>query len=290
MIPGSDGAGVIVAVGSDVRRFRISDKVIPLYYPTFHVGNAPSLEQMSFTPGSSPSAPGTFRKMGVFKQEHVIAMPSNLDFDEAATLPCSALTAWNALHGIAPLKAGECVLVQGTGGVSLFAALFALAAGAIVIATTSTEEKANRLRELGVHHVLNYKENPEWGARAKELSPSAQGCHRVIEVGGQQTIAQSFQCVARGGEIDIIGFLTGQKKDDAGLTYLEPLLRACTVRGIEVVHRVQFEEMVRAIEEHDIRPVIDGKRFALTELQEAYQFMWSQAQIGKIVLTTSNSV
>jgi NADPH:quinone reductase-like Zn-dependent oxidoreductase len=227
--------------------------------------------------------------MGIFKQEHVIAMPSNLSFDEAATLPCSALTAWNALHGIAPLKAGECVLVQGTGGVSLFAALFALAAGAIVIATTSTEEKATRLRKLSVHHVLNYKENPEWGTKAKGLSPSGQGCHRVIEVGGQQTIAQSFQCVARGGEIDIIGFLTGQRKDDAGLTYLEPLIRACTVRGIEVGNRVQFEEMVRAIERPDIRPVIDGKRFALAELQEAYQFMWSQSQIGKIVLTTSNS-
>lgn len=111
------GAGVIIAVGSDVRKFRISDKLIPLYYPTFHAGNAPSHEQMSFTPGSSPSAPGTFRKIGVFKQEHVVAMPSNLDFGEAATLPCPALTAWNALHGIPPLKAGKCVLMQGTDGV-----------------------------------------------------------------------------------------------------------------------------------------------------------------------------
>ncbi|CAG8053554.1 unnamed protein product [Penicillium salamii] len=285
LIPGSDGAGTVIAVGSLVDRVQVDENVLPLYYPRFLAGPGPSYEQMEFSPGSASNAPGTFRKMAVFDQAHVIAMPSTLRFEEAATLPCSALTAWNALHGMRPLEAGECVLVQGTGGVSLFAVLFALAAGAIVIATTSSEEKASRLRQMGVHHVINYKINPDWGVIAKTLSPSGLGCHRVIEVGGQRTIQESFHCVARGGEIDIIGFLSGQDKDDSGLTFLEPLLRACTVRGIEVGSREQFEEMSRAIVEHNIKPVIDVRGFTLKDLPEAYRAVSNQSQFGKLVLT-----
>ncbi|KAJ5702881.1 hypothetical protein N7488_010429 [Penicillium malachiteum] len=287
LTPGTDGAGTVITVGSQVDQFKVHENVIPLYYPNFLSGPGPSYEQMGFSPGSESNASesGTFRKLAVFNQNHVIAMPSNLRFEEAATLPCSALTAWNALHGIRPLETGECVLVQGTGSVSLFAILFALAAGAIVIATTSTEEKEARLRQMGVHHVINYKTHPDWGLFAKDLSPSKLGCHRVIEVGGQQTIEDSFHCVARGGEIDVIGFLTGQGKDDSGLTFLEPLLRACTVRGIEVGNREQFEEMSHAIVEHDIKPVIDDRLFALTDLKDAYKLLWSQSRFGKIVIT-----
>ena len=271
----------MIAVGSRVDQFKIQDNVVPLYYPKFLSGPGPSYEQMEDSPIFTS---GTFRKMAVFNQSHVTAMPSNLRFEEAATLPCSALTAWNALHGLRPLEKGDCVLVQGTGGVSLFAILFALAAGATVIASTSTEEKAARLRQMGVHQVINYKTHPDWGTLAKDLSPGKLGCHRVIEVGGQRTIENSFHCVARGGEIDIIGFLTGQGKDDSGLTFLEPLIRACTVRGVEVGNRDQFEEMSRAIVENDIKPVIDDRIFALTSLQDAYKLLWSQSHFGKVVL------
>ncbi|CAG7921873.1 unnamed protein product [Penicillium olsonii] len=286
-IPGSDGAGTVITVGSLVDQVKISDNVVPLYYPNFLSGSGPSYEQMESVPGSAPNAPGTFRKMAVFNQNHIVAMPSNLRFEEAATLPCSALTAWNALHGMKSLEKGDCVLVQGTGGVALFAVLFALAAGAIVIATTSTEEKAARLRQMGVHHVINYKTHPTWGAIAKDLSPGKLGCHRVIEVGGQQTIENSFKCVARGGEIGIIGFLTGQGKDDSGLTFLEPLLRACTVRGVEVGSREQFEEMSCAIVKHDIKPVLDVHKFALVDLKDAYKLLWDQSHFGKVALVDS---
>ncbi|GLB09812.1 hypothetical protein AtubIFM57258_005740 [Aspergillus tubingensis] len=185
LIPGSDGAGEVVAIGSHVTRFKPTDRVIVVYYPNFLFGAAPTYAQMSGSPGSNKDSPGTFRHHGVFNENGgLIHMPSNLSYSEAATLPCSALTAWNALHGLKPLKAGEYVLAQGTGVVSLFAILFALKAGAVVIATTSSDEKARRLKEMGVQHILSYKEDPNWGETATKLTRGELGCQRVIEVGG----------------------------------------------------------------------------------------------------------
>ncbi|RDW76520.1 zinc-dependent alcohol dehydrogenase family protein [Aspergillus mulundensis] len=286
LIPGSDGAGEVLAVGSHVTRFKPTDRVIVVYYPNFPDGGAPTYAQMAGSPGSNKDSPGTFRHHGIFTEHGgLIRMPANLSYSEAVTLPCSALTAWNALHGLRALKAGEYVLAQGTGGVSLFAILFALKAGAVVIATTSSEEKARRLRGMGVQHVLNYREDPNWGETARKLTRDGLGCQRVIEVGGAQTIKQSFQCVARDGEIDVIGFLTGQGHAEDGPTFLEPLLRACTVRGIEVGNWIQFQEMNRAIEAYDVRPVVDGGVFGFGELKEAYQYVWGQKHFGKVVLS-----
>lgn len=165
-MPGSDGAGEVVAVGSHVKKLQISDRVIAVYYPNFPHGNAPTLEQIQGTPGGN--SPGTFCYHDVFDESGLIQMPFNLTYAEAATSPCSALTAWNALHGLAPLKAGDYVVAQGTGGVSLFAILFALATGATVIAITSSTEKARKLQAMGVQHVLNYREDREWGDSAKK--------------------------------------------------------------------------------------------------------------------------
>ncbi|KAL4886633.1 chaperonin 10-like protein [Aspergillus karnatakaensis] len=274
-IPGSDGAGEVLATGTRVKTLKPHDRVIPLYYPNFPSGNAPTPAQMRGTPGSSPSAPGTFRLHAVFDKNGLIKMPWNLTYAEAATLPCSALTAWNALNGITPLKKGDYVLAQETGGVSIFAILFALHAGAVVVATTSDERKAARLKDMGVQH----------GVTARNLTPNQLGLQRVIEVGGPQTIKQSFECVAAGGEICIIGFLTGLGYgSENGPTYLEPLLRACLVRGVEVGNRVQFEEMVAVIEECGIRPVLDGRRFGFGELREAYRYVWGRGHFGKVVL------
>ena len=169
----------MLAVGSHVRRFNAGDPVIIVDYPNFPHGIAPTLEQMKGSPGSV--APGTFREFGVFDQDGLIAKPSNLTYEESATLPCSALTSWNALHGLSPLKPGDYVLAQGTGGVSLFAILFALAAGSVVIATTSSDEKAERLRKMGVQHVLNYKTDPNWDETARKLSPAGLGCQRAAD-------------------------------------------------------------------------------------------------------------
>ncbi|RAH69977.1 zinc-dependent alcohol dehydrogenase family protein [Aspergillus aculeatinus CBS 121060] len=275
-VPGTDGAGEVIAVGSHVQELQRHDRVVVVYYPKFLHGAAPTLDQMQ-------QDLRTFRRHAVLPAQALIRMPANLTYAEAATLPCSALTAWNALHGLTPLKAGDAVLTQGTGGVALFAVRFALAAGATVIATTSSDDKACRLREMGVQHVLNYREDPEWGESARRLTREGLGCQRVIEVGGPQTIAQSFRCVARGGEIDVIGFLGGQD-GNGGPSFLEPLLRACVVRGIEVGNRIQFEEMNRAIEAFDLRPVVDERVFGFGELREAYAHVWNRRMFGKVVL------
>jgi len=170
-------------------------------------------------------------------------MPPSLTFQEGATLSCAAVTAWNALYGLKPLAPGEVVLTQGTGGVSIFAIQFAKAAGATVIATTSSERKSEILKKLGADHVINYKATPEWGAIAKKLTPGELGAHHVIEVGGPSTMAQSLEAVKTDGIISLIGFLGGVDKKDEP-SYLETLTRNCIVRGFVVGSRAQFEDMV----------------------------------------------
>jgi len=168
-------------------------------------------------------------------------MPSSLSYEQGSTLTCAGLTAWNALYGSKPLAPGDVVLTQGTGGVSIFAVQFAKAAGATVIATTSSTEKAERLKQLGADHVINYKEVKDWGKEAKKLTPRGEGVDHVVEVGGPESIKQSFEAIKMGGVISVIGFVGGV---EGGPGFLEPLMRICTVRGILVGSRVQFEAMV----------------------------------------------
>jgi NADPH:quinone reductase-like Zn-dependent oxidoreductase len=211
-------------------------------------------------------------------------MPSNLNFLEASTLTCAALTAWNALYGLETraLKPGQWVLTQGTGGVSIFALQFAKAAGARVIATTSSKEKAETLKKLGADHVINYKETPNWGEEAAKLTPGGKGVEHVVEVGGPNTMAQSLKAVGIDGVISIIGFIGGFSKEQP--TFLDCLSNICTVRGILVGSRLQMEDMCAAIEANDIKPVVDGKVFGLSELKEAYQYMWDQKHFGKLTI------
>ena len=184
---------------------------------------------------------GTFREYGTFNENGLVSMPSSLSYEEGATLPCAGVTAWNSLHGSKPLAPGEVVLTQGTGGVSIFAVQFAKAAGAIVISTTSSAEKAERLKKLGADHVINYKEVPNWGEEAKKLTPGGEGVDHIVEVGGPESIKQSFEAIKIGGVITVVGFVGGVK---GGPGFLEPLMRLCSVRGILVGNRVQFEAMV----------------------------------------------
>lgn len=210
-------------------------------------------------------------------------MPSNLNFLEASTLSCAALTAWNGLYGLESraLKPGQWVLTQGTGGVSIFAVQFAKAAGARVIATTSSAAKAETLKKLGADHVINYKDTPNWGEEAKKLSGGA-GVQHVIEVGGPSTMAQSLKAIAIDGVISIIGFIGGMSKDQP--TFLDCLTNMCTVRGILVGSRLQMEDMCAAIEANDLHPVVDEKVFKLEELKEAYEYMWEQKHFGKLTV------
>ncbi|KAL2255226.1 hypothetical protein VTK26DRAFT_3835 [Humicola hyalothermophila] len=191
----------------------------------------------------------------------------------------AGLTAWNCLYGLRRVKKGDAVLVQGTGGVSLFGLQFAKAAGATVVATTSTAEKAELLKKLGADHVVNYREDPNWGVTARKLTPNGEGFDHILELGGKGTLSQSLEAVKLEGIISTIGVLGGVPPPDP---IIQTLARICTVRGVYVGSREQLEAMVQAIEEHDIHPVMDKTVFTLDQVKEAYEYMLAQKHIGKI--------
>jgi len=279
VVPASDGAGTVERVGKSVTRFKKGDKVVALFNQGHLAG---SLDDKSVATGLGGTLDGCLRDYGAFDENGLVAMPENVDFRQAATLTCAGLTAWNGLYGLKPLLPGDYVLTQGTGGVSIFAVQFAKAAGAKVIATTSSEAKAQRLKELGADHVINYKEDTNWGETAKKIT-GGRGVQHVLEVGGPNTLIQSFNAIARDGIISIIGFLGGLKGEKQP-TFLDPLSYGCIVRGLLVGSRLQFEEMNRAIEANNIQPVVDEKVFKLAEAKEAYQYMWDQKHFGKLTI------
>lgn len=232
--------------------------------------------------GLGGSLDGVLRQYGVFNEEGLVDMPTTLTYQEGGSLSCAAVTAWNALYGLRPLLPGQTVLTQGTGGVSIFALQFAKAAGAKVIATTSSAAKGEILKKLGADHVINYKDEPEWGAKAKSLSLNGAGVDHIIEVAGPTTMIQNFNAIKHDGVISIIGFLGGLTEKQP--SFLEALNHGCIVRGILIGSRLQFEEMVsftiiirlhcltcdknRAIDANNIKPVVDEKVFKLEELKE----------------------
>lgn len=282
VVPASDGAGTVEAVGSGVSRFKKGDKVLTLFNQAHLAG---SLDYHSVTTGVGGTVDGALRQYGAYDEQGLVRMPSNLDFLQGATLTCAGLTAWNALYGLESrgLKPGDYVLTQGTGGVSMFAVQFAKAAGAKVISTTSSASKGDKLKALGADHVINYKETPNWGEAAKKLTPGGRGVQQVLEVGGPNTMKQSLAAIAFDGVISIIGFLAGAKGEDQP-TFLDCLNNICTTRGVLVGSRLQFEEMNRAVEANDIKPVVDEKVFTLDETKEAYQYMWDQKHFGKLCI------
>jgi len=282
VVPGSDGSGTVIAVGKHVRRFKTGDNVLTLFSQQ-HLGG--SLDNLSVGSGLGGALDGTFRSVGAFDENGLVSMPSCLSFIEGATLSCAALTAWNALFGVSDKKltAGQWVLTQGTGGVSIFAVQFAKAAGARVIATTSSSDKAKLLEKLGADHIINYRETADWGAKAKELTGGV-GVDHVVEVAGPNSMAQSLASIKIDGVITIIGFVDTNKKDQPG--FMECLSHLCTTRGILVGSRVQFEEMCRAIEANPdkLRPVVDPKVFKLEQLREAYEYQFSAQHQGKVCI------
>ncbi|EPE24337.1 NAD(P)-binding Rossmann-fold containing protein [Glarea lozoyensis ATCC 20868] len=280
VVPCSDGAGEVVAVGSKVSRFEKGAKVLTLFNQG-HLGG--SLDPLTVTSGVGGVVDGTLRQYGAFNENGLVHMPPSLNWLEASTLSCAALTAWNSLYGLKPLQPGQVVLTQGTGGVSIFALQFAKAAGAVVISTTSSAKKAETLKKLGADHVLNYKDDPEWGAKAKDLTPGKEGVDHILEVGGPTTMKQSLDAIKIDGVISIIGFLGGVKSEKQP-SFLDALNHICTIRGVLVGNRVQFEDMNRAIEGNKIKPVVDEKVFTLEEAKEAYQYMWDQKHFGKLTI------
>jgi NADPH:quinone reductase-like Zn-dependent oxidoreductase len=279
LVPGSDGAGTVLAIGKRVTRFQPGDRVITTLNQQ-HVAGSITRETMKY--GVGASVDGTMRSIGAFDEQGLVRMPLGLSFVEAATLSCAGVTAWNALFGLPgkALVAGQWVLTQGTGGVSIFAVQFAKAVGARVIATTSSPEKAKILKRLGADHIINYRENVNWGTKARELT-GGKGVDMVVEVAGPSTMQQSVESVKLDGIISVVGFVGGEGE---GLpTLLDTWMRLFTARGLWVGSRAQMDEMCRAIEANldRLRPVVD-RVFPLEQIREAYKYMLSGNHQGKV--------
>lgn len=275
-IPMSDGAGEVVSVGPGVTAFSPGDSVLSLFFPNWPAGG-PSLERLLGVPGDH--ADGFAAEFVCAPASAFTRAPSGWSMTQAATLPCAALTAWRALMVEAKIKPGDVVLTQGTGGVSIFAVQFAKAAGARVIATSSSQAKLDRLAGLGADHLINYREDPAWGETAARLT-GGRGVDVVVEIGGAGTMAQSLQAVRIGGHISLIGVLAGWAGEVP--TALAMSKNAC-IKGVTVGSRQDQEEMISAIEANGLVPVIDST-FPLERIAEAFAHQISQQHFGKICL------
>nr|WP_321439520.1 NAD(P)-dependent alcohol dehydrogenase [uncultured Hyphomonas sp.] len=276
-IPMSDGACEVVAVGEGVTKWKVGDKVLSLFFPGWQSGQ---IEAAGFNSVPGDGADGFGAELVAAPETAFTRMPDGWTFEEAATLPCAALTAWRGMFAEGGLKAGDWVLTQGTGGVSIFALQLAKAAGCRVISTSSSPEKLEKLKALGADHVINYKENPEWGAEAFKLA-GGRGVDEVVEIGGPGTMAQSIAACRPGGHISLIGVLTGVSGEVPTAALFS---RNITLSGITVGSRRMQEDMIDALEANGIKPVIDST-FPLDKIADAFAHQASQKHFGKIVLT-----
>jgi NADPH:quinone reductase-like Zn-dependent oxidoreductase len=273
-IPMSDGAGVVAAVGEGVTEFAAGDRVLSCFFPNWHDGG-PELSKLLGVPGDHVNG---FAAQSVTMGANAFTrMPANLDFDAASTLTCAGLTAWRALMVETQLRPGDWVLVQGSGGVSIFALQLAKMMGCNVIATSSSDEKLERLQKLGADHLINYRSTPEWGNRVLELT-AGRGVDLVVEVGGSGTVPQSIRAVAFGGCISMIGVLTGMTGE---VPTAELFQKNAVISGITVGSRAHQQQLISAVETNGLEPVIDS-RFALADLADAFRHQESQQHFGKI--------
>lgn len=276
LIPNSDGAGVVDAVGQGVTRVKAGDRVMGLFSQAWLAGEPTRAAQQSSLGGPLD---GALSDTMVLHEDGVVPTPAYLSDEEAATLPCAALTAWSALVTYGALKAGDVVLLQGTGGVSVFALQIAKLMGARVIITSSRDDKLERARGLGAHDAINYVTTPDWDKAARALTGGA-GVDHVVEVGGAGTFEKSLRAVRPGGTVSVIGVLSG----GAGAMPLTPILmQNLRVQGILVGHRQGFEALLRAFAQHTVRPVVD-RVFPFDEAVAAYQYLKSGAHFGKVVV------
>lgn len=275
LVPCSDGAGEVVAVGEGTSRVRPGDRVCGIFAQGWIAGE-PTREMARTTLGGPLD--GMLAELVALSEEGLVKTPEHLADEEAATLPCAAVTAWGSLIE-GGLKSGETVLLLGTGGVSIFALQLAVLAGARVIVTSSSDEKLERARQLGAAAGINYRQVPEWGARVKELTGGA-GVDYVLEVGGAATLPQSLQAVRVGGTIYLIGVLSGNA---AEISIPAIQMRSVRVQGVLVGSRASFEALNRAAGLHRLRPVID-RAFPLAEARAAFEHMAAGGHFGKICI------
>lgn len=276
LIPMSDGAGEVVAVGEGVTRVKVGDRVAGIFFQDWIAGSL-TKEKMNSALGGAID--GVLTEYAVLNQDGLVLLPDHLSYEEGATLPCAAVTAWHALVTKGNVTAGETVLVLGTGGVSIFALQFAKMHGARVIVTSSSDAKLERARVLGASETINYKSTPNWEEQVFQLT-ERNGVDHVIEVGGAGTLAKSLRAVRVEGRISLIGVLTGSTSE---VNPMPILMKSLKMQGIYVGSREMFEAMNRAIALHQLKPVID-RVFPFTEAQEAYRYMKSAAHFGKIVI------
>jgi len=276
-VPFSDGAGEIVEVGQDVTKWKVGDRVTPIFAQGWLDGET-SEEKRRTSLGAGSQWDGVLREFGTFSQESVLRIPEHLSYEEAATLPCAAVTAWNALTVSGSIKAGETVVILGTGGVSIFALQFGKLSGARVIITSSSDEKLDRAKQMGADETINYRTREDWDRAVLELT-GKKGADHVVEVGGSGTLARSLNAVRLGGHVAMIGALSGAGQ----FSPVSVFMKAVRLQGVFVGSRHIFEEMNRAISISKLRPVID-RTFEFDEVRDALSHMESGSHFGKIVV------
>jgi NADPH:quinone reductase-like Zn-dependent oxidoreductase len=275
LVPLSDGAGEVAEVGEGVTRFRTGDRVVASFFQTPPDGPL-------FATRAALGSPldGTLVDQIALYEDGLVHMPAGFSFEEAACLPCAAVTAWNALMAAGrPVKAGDTVLILGTGGVSVFALQFAVSAGARVIVTSSSDQKIERVKALGVSAGINYTRTPDWQKEVLKLT-EGRGVDCVVEVGGVGTLERSFDSLAPGGKVCLIGVMTGRRAD---INPYALMWKEGTLHGIRVGNRDMFEHMNLALETNRIKPVID-KIFPFDHATEAFSHQASGSFVGKIII------
>ena len=275
LIPLSDGAGEVVAIGPGVSRVKTGDRVAGCFMQKW-IGGA--IDETAMASAMGGAIDGMLTELAVLEEDGVVKLPAGLSFEEGATLPCAGLTAWHALVEIGNIKAGDIVQTQGSGGVSIFALQFARMFGARVIATSSSAAKGERLKKMGAEAVIDYRATPDWDKETMKLT-GGRGADITVEVGGAGTLPRSFLATRLGGRIVVIGLLSGMAEVDP----MPILRRNLRVQGLYVGNRQMFEAMNRAIEVAGLKPVID-KVFPFAQARDAYRHLKSQNHFGKIVI------
>ena len=276
LIPVSDGVGVVSAIAPGVTRVAVGDRVCPTFFQNW-ISGEPDLERLTRSLGGPID--GTMTDVMCLPEDGVTKVPAHLSDLEAATLPCAALTAWSALVTCGNIRPGDRVLVQGCGGVALFAVAFAKLLGAHVTVISSSEERLERVKQLGADAGINYRSTPEWAKATRDIT-AGRGYDLILELGGEKTLPQSLRCIRPGGTVAMIGILSGS----AMATSLGLIItRQVRLQGVTVGHRDGFEAMVRAIDQHRLKPVVD-RVFPFEELKEAMAYLKTGAQFGKVCL------